>query len=532
MKNLNRIGMFCAFIFMCLLSILLCSNSVSAKKKIELTMYMTVGDVKEIPISVNNGNFFYTSDDLNVVKFTDDGRMIAVKSGTATVMLSYIEDLKWVRTYYLVKVHERVKNLKWKGKAYSVQVGKTYQLKVKYKTLSRKNILLKWESSNSKVATVSKKGTVKGIKQGAATIYCSIEGQDNAVLKRKIKVLPERITDMQLTQKSILLKKGELFDVKKILKMFPENAKNKSVKLITGDKKVCKVMGTVLKAQSVGYTDITIVSRDNSDVSVDLRVSVEPEYYVDKNCCIAHRGLCRSAPENTILAFKMAGESGFYGCEADVWMTKDGKFVVQHDESLLRCCGVDKKVGDLTLEELRNIPITNGFHYEDYKYNYEATIIPTLSEYLWVCKKYGIVPQIEIKFNVESGAIDETNAWYRLYNETRQIMESKEVMFASCYYTALSYLYDVIENKNDDNSKLFLILGKVESLNNVKQYKDIKEKNIGMDINLESNPSVIRQLISDGVDVDIWCVDDPAKAEEYLRDYRVNYITTNFILWE
>jgi glycerophosphoryl diester phosphodiesterase len=46
---------------------------------------------------------------------------------------------------------------------------------------------------------------------------------------------------------------------------------------------------------------------------------------------LAHRGACRRAPENTIEAFRIAGELGADGVELDVRRTRDGVLVVSHD---------------------------------------------------------------------------------------------------------------------------------------------------------------------------------------------------------
>lgn len=67
----------------------------------------------------------------------------------------------------------------------------------------------------------------------------------------------------------------------------------------------------------------------------------------------AHRGLHdENAPENTLAAFSLAIEGG-YGIELDVRLTSDKVPVVFHDATLSRVIGVDKKVSELTLEELK-----------------------------------------------------------------------------------------------------------------------------------------------------------------------------------
>jgi len=66
----------------------------------------------------------------------------------------------------------------------------------------------------------------------------------------------------------------------------------------------------------------------------------------------AHRGYHNDTlPENSLGAFRRAAEEGF-GAELDVHLSKDGKLIVHHDESLLRLCGTDVNICDLTSEEL------------------------------------------------------------------------------------------------------------------------------------------------------------------------------------
>ena len=74
---------------------------------------------------------------------------------------------------------------------------------------------------------------------------------------------------------------------------------------------------------------------------------------------IAHRGLYeadQSVPENSLAAFYLAKKSG-YGIELDVQLTRDGRVVVFHDDTLSRVCGVDKRVDELEYDELRKLSL-------------------------------------------------------------------------------------------------------------------------------------------------------------------------------
>lgn len=70
---------------------------------------------------------------------------------------------------------------------------------------------------------------------------------------------------------------------------------------------------------------------------------------------IAHRGLHGDdIPENSLAAFRNAAEQG-YIIENDIHLTADGEVVVFHDDTLKRMCGVDAKVEEKTLAELKEL---------------------------------------------------------------------------------------------------------------------------------------------------------------------------------
>ena len=66
----------------------------------------------------------------------------------------------------------------------------------------------------------------------------------------------------------------------------------------------------------------------------------------------AHRGLWgEGVPENSLAAFRAAVEHS-YAIELDVQLSKDGTVMVFHDYTLMRMCGKDVHLKDLTSEEL------------------------------------------------------------------------------------------------------------------------------------------------------------------------------------
>ena len=72
---------------------------------------------------------------------------------------------------------------------------------------------------------------------------------------------------------------------------------------------------------------------------------------------IAHRGASRSAPENTLPAFRLAWKQGADMAELDVHLSRDGQAVVIHDATTRRTAGLDREVSRATLAELRALDV-------------------------------------------------------------------------------------------------------------------------------------------------------------------------------
>lgn len=126
---------------------------------------------------------------------------------------------------------------------------------------------------------------------------------------------------------------------------------------------------------------------------------------------VAHRGLHDDkATENSMASFRNAIERG-YNIETDVHLLKSGEVVVFHDNTLKRVCGIDVKIEDLTLEDIKgkNYLLPNGEN------------IPLFSEMLeLVDGKVGIL--LELKF---AGLGN-----YKLEEEVLKLIKGKESWIA------------------------------------------------------------------------------------------------------
>lgn len=92
---------------------------------------------------------------------------------------------------------------------------------------------------------------------------------------------------------------------------------------------------------------------------------------------VAHRGASFDAPENTRTSLKLAWQQGADAAEFDVWLTKDGRIVALHDDTLQRTGGIERKIGDVTEAEARAIDVGRWMDER-----FAGELLPTLGELL------------------------------------------------------------------------------------------------------------------------------------------------------
>lgn len=108
---------------------------------------------------------------------------------------------------------------------------------------------------------------------------------------------------------------------------------------------------------------------------------------------IAHRGLSGIEKENTNAAFVAAGNRSYFGIETDVHKTVDGKFIIIHDDTTGRVAIDNLEVEKSTFETLRKLSLCDI----DDKRGRADLHIPTLTEYISTCKRYGKTAVLELK---------------------------------------------------------------------------------------------------------------------------------------
>ncbi len=161
------------------------------------------------------------------------------------------------------------------AKKATVYVGAKKQLKV---TKAPKNTTAKitWKSSNKKVATVSSKGAVKGVKAGTATITASAKGEKNKTLKAACKVTVKKrlIQKLKANFTKTTLEVGRTKTIKTTIT--PKNASIKKLKYNSSDKNVASVSSKgKITAKKAGKATITVSATDGSKKKASIQVTVK-----------------------------------------------------------------------------------------------------------------------------------------------------------------------------------------------------------------------------------------------------------------
>jgi glycerophosphoryl diester phosphodiesterase len=143
----------------------------------------------------------------------------------------------------------------------------------------------------------------------------------------------------------------------------------------------------------------------------------------DSVTVVAHRGAAGKAPENTLASIRQAIADGTDWVEIDVQESADGQVVVIHDSDFMKLAGVDLKVWDGTLEQIRDIDIGSWFDPQ-----FSAERVPTLVEVLAEAKGNARVV-IELKYYGHDQQLEQ-----RVVDIVEQLSMTGEVAIMSLKY--------------------------------------------------------------------------------------------------
>lgn len=236
---------------------------------------------------------------------------------------------------------------------------------------------------------------------------------------------------------------------------------------------------------------------------------------------IGHRGASADAPENTLESMKLAWEQDADGAELDVWLSKDGRLIVFHDNDTRRFEPVKRNIKDLTLDEARKLDVGA---WKDPKF--AGTRIPTMESILAVIPD-GKRQVLEIKDGPEiipefvrvirESEVPREKLCVISFNES-SLLASRKALPDVPHYFLMGYKKDAATGKFPEIEPLI----------------ELARKDGFEGLNLQSDwpitPEFTAKVKAAGLKLLVWTVDD-ADAAKKLADSGVDAITTNKPGW-
>lgn len=230
---------------------------------------------------------------------------------------------------------------------------------------------------------------------------------------------------------------------------------------------------------------------------------------------IAHRGLSGIERENTCPAFLAAANRSYFGIETDIHTTRDGKFVIIHDETTERVSlgenNINVEENDYSAVENIVLPDKDGTKIrQDIK-------IPLLSEYIAICKKYEKICILEVKNAFTDEEI------IKLVEEIKTTEYIQNVIFISFELENCLKLRKILP----EHEIQWLIRKDIEVTDEL--IKIFVDNKLDIDIYYKSlNKENIEKLHSKGIKINCWTCDNKNDAED-LIELGVDFITTNIL---
>ena len=229
-----------------------------------------------------------------------------------------------------------------------------------------------------------------------------------------------------------------------------------------------------------------------------------------KPLMIAHRGCSGLEMENTAVAFEAAGQRSYWGIETDVHVTRDGQYIIIHDDTTRRVTTVNLPVEGTDYDTLRALRLKSL----DGRPLAPGQGLPSLREYVRICKRYDKFSVLELKNPMEPRHVD------GIVDLIREEGWLERTVFISFALPNLIRLRALLPEQKAQLLVERPLYGLPEILRQHHLDLDVAEP-------LISEP-LVRLLRAQGTDVNVWTVDDPANARRFAA-WGVRYITSNIL---
>lgn len=150
------------------------------RKKLNVTIY---------PEEAKSNKVIYTSSNPNVLTVDDKGYVTAIRSGNTTITVKAEEND--VQSKIDLNVHTSVRGVQVDQKEIYMQIQDTFKINAYIEPEDANNKNIKYETSNSKIASVDGQGNITAHITGEAIIYAISEENPNAKSECKVTVVRE-----------------------------------------------------------------------------------------------------------------------------------------------------------------------------------------------------------------------------------------------------------------------------------------------------------------------------------------------------
>ena len=238
---------------------------------------MTVVAGDKIKITTYNGKTkvantapTYKSNKTTVAPVSKKGVVVTKKAGKAVITIKYKK--KYARLALTVKKKVNPKSVKLNKTSATLNKGAALQLTAAIAPKNATNKTLTWASSNTKVATVSKKGLVKGIKAGTATITVKTANNKKHTCKITVKTAPIAAASITLNKTSAAMTTNASMTLTATIA--PANTTNKTVTWSSSNTSITTVTSAgKVTAKKAGNATITAKTTNGKTATCKITVS-------------------------------------------------------------------------------------------------------------------------------------------------------------------------------------------------------------------------------------------------------------------
>ena len=217
---------------------------------------------------------------------------------------------------------------------------------------------------------------------------------------------------------------------------------------------------------------------------------------------MGHRCGGYDAPENTLSGIETSIKNGAQWVELDVQRSKDGFYVLNHDDSFKRVAGVKKRVSQMTLKEIKALDVGayQGFDSEK---------VPTIEEVIGYSKR-------KIKLNIE---LKGTTANRQMADDIVKLVKENHLedraILTSLDYNLVSYIHDQYPTIKT-GFIYFMALGDISKFK--ADYLIVEEGSI--------TESKIDQIHQAGKKIIVWTINTEASMD-YVLDFDIDGVITD-----